>query len=162
MRKENPMKLKPGFDDEFQRKRKARSWPVRSIGRLMIVVAVSGAALSVMTGMGKQKRNSRYFPARVQRPIQAPRPSVLAAKPADPFVVVAAAEIDARMVVAAPVGIDEAMVFNPYTGERQSADGAPTPGSHLMPFPETQPGQLPDDYFAPRVLPQWPAPAQPR
>ena len=33
------------------------------------------------------------------------------------------AEIDAKMVVAAPAGIDEAMVFNPYTSERQDAWG---------------------------------------
>ncbi len=157
------MKLKPGFDDELQLKGQRWAWPVRSIGRLMIVVAVCGAALSVMAGMGQHIRNVRYFPARAQRPIQAPQTNVLVAQPRDPFVVVAAAEIDAKMVVAAPAGIDEAMVFNPYTGERQSAQAAPALGSPLMPFPGTQPGQVPEHYyFAPHGLPQWPAPAQPR
>jgi hypothetical protein len=156
------MKLKPGFDDEFQPKPQRWAWPVRSIGRMMIVVAVCGACLSVMVGMGKHKRNVRYFRARVQRPILAPQAQALAVQPRDPFVVVASAEIDAMMVVPAPAGIDEAMVFNPYTRERQAALAAPAPGSPLMPDPETQPGQLPDDYFAPRGLPQWPAPAQPR
>ena len=157
------MKLKPGFDDEFQPKRQRRAWPVRSIGRLLVVVAVCGAALSVMAGMGKHKRNVRSFPARVQRPGQAPQTNALVAPPGDPFMVVAAPEIDAAMVVAAPAGIDEAMVFNPYTRERQSAQGAPAPGSRLIPIPGTQPGQVPEDYyFAPQGLPPSPAPAQPR
>jgi hypothetical protein len=156
------MKLKPGFDDEFQPKRQRSAWPVFSIGRMMIVVAVCGVGLSVLAGMGKHKRNVRYFPARVQRPIPAPQAKALAVQPRDQFEVVAAADIDVEMVVPAPVGIDEAMLFNPYTRERQSAQAAPAPGSPLMPFPETQPGQLPDGYFAPRGLPQRPAPAQPR
>ena len=108
------MKRKPGFDDELRVKGQRWSWPVRSIGRLMIMVAVLGAALSVMVGMRKQKKNVRYFPARVQQRIQAPQVNARAALPRDPFVVVAAAEIDAAMVVPAPAG-DEAMVFNPYT-----------------------------------------------
>ncbi len=60
------------------------------------------------------------------------------------------------MFVAAPVGIDEAMVFNPYTGERQSAQGAPAPGSSWMPLPGTQPGQVPEYYFAPNCHPNCP------
>ena len=155
------MKRKPGFDDELRVKGQRRSWPIRSIGRLMILVAILGATLSVMAGMGKQKKNARYFPSRVQQRVPAPRINALVAQPRDPFVVVAAATIDAAMVVQAPAG-DEAMVFNPYTRERQSALAVPAPGSPLIPVPETQPGQLPDDYFPPRGLPEWPAPAQPR
>ena len=97
-----------------------------------------------------------YVPARVQRPVQAPQINALAAQPRDPFVVVAAAEIDAEMVVPAPAGIDEAMVFNPYTGERQSAQAAPAPGSPLMPFPGTQPGQVPDSIILPATATQCP------
>ena len=156
------MKRKPGFDDEFQPKGQRVAWPLRSIGLLMIVVTVCGAALSVMAGTGKHKRNLRYYPARVQRRVQAPQTNGLVAQPRDPFVVVPATEIDAKMVVAAPVGIDEAMVFNPYTGQRQSAQGAPAPGSPLMPLPGTQPGWVPDYYYAPQGLPQSPAPTQPR
>ena len=113
--------------------------------------------------MGKQKKNVRYYyyPARVQQRVPAPRINALVAQRRDPFVVVAAAEIDAKMVVPAPAG-DEAMVFNPNTRERQSALAVPAPGSPLIPVPETQPGQLPDDYFAPQGLPQLSAPAQPR
>ncbi len=157
------MKLKPGFDDEFQPKGHRWAWPVRSIVRLMFVVAVCGTALSVMVGMGKGKRNVRRFPARVQRTVQAPRINGLVIQPHDPFVVVAPADIDPKMVVTAPAGIDEAMVFNPYTRERQSAQGAPAPGSSLMPFPGTQPGQVPEYYYSvPRGLPESPVPAQPR
>ena len=157
------MKLKPGFDDDFGPKAQPWVWPVRSIGRLLIVVAVCGAALSVMAGTGKQKRNVRHFPARLQRPVPAPQTKALVARARDPFVVVAASEIDAKMVVAAPAGIDEAMVFNPHTGQRQSAQVAPGPGSSLMPLPGTQPGDVPEYYyFAPRLAPQLPAPAQPR
>jgi hypothetical protein len=122
------MKLKPGFDNELQPKAQRRSWPVRSIGRLMVVVAVCGSAWSVMAGTGKHKPNVRFFPARVQRPVQAPQIRALGAQPRDPFVVVAGAEIDAKMVVPAPAGLDEAMVFNPYAGARLSGVGAPLQG----------------------------------
>jgi hypothetical protein len=157
------MKRKPGFDDEFHPKGQRWSWPVRSIGRLMIVVAVCGAALSVMVGMGKHKRNARYFPTRVQRRLQAPQVETLGAQPRDPFVVVAAAEIDAQMVVPAPAGIDEAMVFNPYTRARSSGVDAPAPGSPMIPLPgNPPPGQAPYNVYPPQLLPQWPAPTQPR
>jgi hypothetical protein len=156
------MKLKPGFDHEFQPKRQRWTGPVRSIGRLMIVVAVCSTALSVMAGTGKHKKNVRYFPARVRRPVQAPQTNALVAQPRDPFVVVPATEIDAKMVVAAPAGIDDAMVFNPYTGERQSAQGAPAAGSPLMPLYPGEPVQVPENVWPPQLLPQLPAPAQPR
>jgi hypothetical protein len=156
------MKFKPGFDHEFQPKRQRWAGPVRSIGRLMIVVAVCSTALSVMAGTAKHKRNVRYFPARVQRRVQAPQINALVAQPRDPFVVVPAAEIDAKMVVAAPAGIDDAMVFHPYTREQQSVQGAPAPGSLLMPFYEGDPGQVPENVYPPQLLPQLPAPAPPR
>lgn len=151
------MKLKSGFDDEFQPKGQQWPWPVRSIGRLMIVVAACGAVLSVMAGTGKHKRNARYFPARVQRPVQGPQVKALVAQPRDPFVVVAAAEIDAKMVLPAPAGIDEAMVFNPYTGERPSGLSAPGLGSPMTPSPGSQPGQVPYNAYPFQL----PAPAQP-
>jgi hypothetical protein len=155
------MKRKPGFDDEFQPKGQRLAWPLRSIGLLMIVVTVCGAALSVRAGTGKHKRNLRYFPARVQRRDQAPQTNAFVAQPRDPFVVVPAAEIDAKMVVAAPAGIDDAMVFNPYTREQQSVQGAPAPGSLLMPFYEGNPGRVPENVYPPQLLPQLPAPAPP-
>jgi hypothetical protein len=155
------MKLRPGFDDEFQPKRQRWTVPVRSIGRLMIVVAVCSTALSFMAGTAKHKKNIRYFPAKVQRRHQAPQTNALVAQPRDPFVVVPAAEIDAKMVVAAPAGIDDAMVFNPYTREQQSVQSAPAPGSLLMPFYEGNPSQVPENVYPPQLLPQLPAPAPP-
>ena len=162
------MKLRPDFDDEFQPKGQRWAWPVRSIGLLIIVVMVCGAMLSVRAGTGKHGHRrivSSIFPHGRQRPVPvtANWAKHFELQPRDPFVVVAAAEIDAKMVAAAPVGIDEAMVFNPYTGQRQSAQGAPAPGSPLMPLPGIQPGWVPDYYhFAPQGLPQLPAPTQPR
>jgi hypothetical protein len=156
------MKRKPGFDDEFQPKGQPWAVPVRSIGRLMIAVAVCSAALSVMAGPAKHKKNVRSFPARVQRRVQAPQINALVAQPRDPFVVVPSAEIDAKMVVAAPAGIDDAMVFNPYAREQQSVQGAPAPGNLLMPLYEGNPGQVPENVYPPRLLPQLPAPAPPR
>ena len=152
------MKRKPGFDDEFQPKGQRVAWPLRSIGLLMIVVTVCGAALSVMAGTGKHKRNLRYYPARVQRRVQGPQINALVAQPRDPFVVVPSAEIDAKMVVAAPAGIDDAMVFNPYTREQQSVQGAPAPGGPLMPFYRGDPGQVPENVYPPQL----PAPTPPR
>jgi hypothetical protein len=157
------MKLKPDFDDEFQPKGQPWSWPVRSIARLLVVVAVCGSAWSVTAGTRKHKPNVRYFPARVQRPAQAPQVKGVGAEPRDPFVVVAAAEIDAKMVVPAPAGLDEAMVFNPYTGARSAEVGAPAPGSLVTPWPDTQPpGQVPYNVYPPQGLPQSPVPIQPR
>jgi hypothetical protein len=156
------MKRKPGFDDEFQPKGQRLAWPLRSIGLLMIVVTVCGAALSVMAGTGKHKRNLRYYPARVQQPVQAPQANAFVPQPRDPFVVVPSAEIDAKMVVAAPAGIDDAMVFNPYTREQQSVQGVPAPGGPLMPFYRGDPGQVPENVYPPQLLPQLPAPAPPR
>ncbi len=74
----------------------------------------------------------------------------------DPFVVVAAAEIDAEMVVAAPAGIDEAMVFNPDRRDRQAA-GAPVLLTPLIPVPGGRPGQVPGNAIPPRS----PMPATP-
>ena len=156
------MTFKPDFDDEFQPKRQRWAVPVRSIGRLMIVVAACCAASLVMAGTAKHKKNVRYFPARAQRRDQAPQTNAFVAQPRDPFVVVPAAEIDAKMVVAAPAGIDDAMVFNPYAREQQSVQGAPAPGSLLMPFYEGNPGQVPENVYPPQLLPQLPAPAPPR
>jgi hypothetical protein len=152
------MKLKPGFDDEFQPKRHRWSLPVRSIGLVMVEVAVCVAVLSVMAGLGKHKRNVRHFSARAPRPVQIPQVNALVAQPRDSFVVIAAAEIDAKMVVAAPAGIDEAMVFNPYRREKQSEVADPALESPLTPVPGDQPGQVPFYVYPPML----PAPAQPR
>ena len=71
---------------------------------------------------------------------------------------VAPEEIDAKMVIAAPVGIDEAMVFNPETRGRQPAAGAAGPDRFVIPLPDNQPVRMPGNLVPPRST----APAQPR
>jgi hypothetical protein len=116
VQKEISMKLRPSFDDEFQPKRIPWSWSIRSVGHLMLVVSVCGLPLGIMAGMGKLSRYGQYLPARFQRPVQGPLVKAFVASPRDHFVVIAPAEIDARMVWPAPAGIDEAMVLNPLGG----------------------------------------------
>jgi hypothetical protein len=140
------MTLKPGFDDEFQPKGRERSWLVRLIGYMMIVLATCGVAISIAAGPDKPKRRSQVALPAVRRPIQNPQVKPGPVQPQDPFVVVAAVEIDAKMVVAAPVGIDEAMVFDPETRGRKPAAG------------EAVPDRMPGNVVPPRST----APAQPR
>jgi hypothetical protein len=151
------MKLKPGFDDEFQPKGQRWSRPRRSIGWLMIALAVCSGALSVTAGMGKYKRSPRTSFLRAQRAVPIPQVSAPVAQASDPFVVVAAAEIDAGMIVVAPAEIDEAMVSNPESRDRQPT-GAPVPGTPLIPVPGDQPGEPGDNAFPPPS----PAPGSPR
>jgi hypothetical protein len=152
------MILKPGFDDEFQPKASNRSWLVRLIGWMMIMLATCGVAISVAAGTGKAKRRSKVGLPVLRRPIQSPQVKSGLVQPRDPFVVVAGAEIDAKMVVAAPVGIDEAMVFNPETRGWQPAAGAAAPDRFLIPLPGNQPDRMPGSLVPPGST----APAQPR
>jgi hypothetical protein len=152
------MTLKPGFDDEFQPKVPKRFWLVRLIGWMMIMSATCGVAISIAAGPGKPKRRSQVALPAVRRPIQNPQVKSGSVQPQDPFVVIAAKEIDAKMVVAAPVGIDEAMVFDPESRNRQRAQGAAAPERFLNPLPGNQPGRMPGNL----VPPQSTAPAQPR
>ena len=150
------MKLKPGFDDEFQPKGQRCSRPVR-VDRL--VDDRGGRLRRRLVGHGgngeaQEESHALHFRG-VQRPVQVPQVKAPAAQPRDPFVVVAAAEIDAKMVVPAPAGIDEAMVFNPYSRERQPAHGAPASRALLAPVPDDQPGQAPYDFDPPES--PWPA-----
>jgi hypothetical protein len=152
------MKLKPDFDDEFQPKGQMRSWPVHPIGWLLVVAAACAIVCSVTAGMEKRRKSSRYFYPRVKRPVQVPQVNAGLPQPRDPFVVMATAEIDAKMVVAAPAGIDEAMVFNPDSQQRQQALDAADPEGALVPIPGGEPGPVPG-YFYPRLEP---APVRPR
>ena len=90
-----------------------------SVGRLMIAFGRLVVVLVVRTGIGKQPRGSaisipgpQVFPGKARLPVVPGRQ--VGAAPRDRFVVIARAEIDPEMVVPAPVGIDEAMVFNPH------------------------------------------------
>jgi hypothetical protein len=147
------MKPRPGFDDELPLKLRPTHWPARSIGQLMIAVAASGLVLAVLAGMGKHKSNVRYLRLRAQRPVQGPQVKALGAQPRDPFMVMAAAEIDPTMVVPAPVGIDEGMVFNPEVGGRQPGLAAP-PGYLPVPPAGQQPHPVPGGSSPPGRTPK--------
>src|SRR5438034_8864038 len=53
------MKLKPEFEPEFAVTSQRWSWPIRSIGRLMIVVGISGVVLSLVV---REVRNLKGQP----------------------------------------------------------------------------------------------------
>ena len=152
------MTLKPGFDDEFQPKAPKRFWLVRLIGWMMIISATCGVAISVAAGPNKVKRRSQVALPAVRRPIRIPQVKSGPVQPRDPFVVVAGAEIDAKMVVAAPVGIDDAMVISPETRGWQPAAGAAALDRFLIPPPGNQPDRMPGSLAPPGST----APAQPR
>jgi hypothetical protein len=112
-----PMKPKVDLDPMLQADVRRRRRPVRSIGALMVVVALSGLALGIVrTPRGR---------IGVRAPV-APRVA-LKVQPRDRFVIVAPAEIDPGMVVRAREDIDPGMVFNPDTRRRGSAANGPAP-----------------------------------
>ena len=67
------MTLKPGFDDEFQPKAPKRFGLVALIGRMMMVLATCGAAISVAAGTGKAKRRPQAVFSAARRPVQNPQ-----------------------------------------------------------------------------------------
>lgn len=172
------MKQIPGFDDEFRPKGQRWFGRVRSIGWMMSFVAVCGVVLAVSVGIQKSRKNRLFGFHRAKRVFPVPRPSALMAglgqsrksRPSvfhwdqravpvprltsplvpasDRFVVVAAAEIDPTMVVAAPEGIDEAMVFNPERRGGTPVD-AMRPQFRVIPVPGDQPGQVPGNALPP-------------
>jgi hypothetical protein len=120
------------FDDEISLK-SARRWsPVRLIWLLMFVVAVSAATMVIIAGTFRLHISAKNTTG-IRTPIATLPVLVLADQPRDPFVITADAWIDPKMVVSAPVGIDEAMVFNPdYHGGFRPL----VPGPEFMPVPD--------------------------
>ncbi|MGP0069194.1 MAG: hypothetical protein ACLQGP_37040 [Isosphaeraceae bacterium] len=110
------MKSKVPFDPDFGKNARRWYWPIRSIGQLMIVVALSG--LMFWGGSLRSRPPLRNTPRRILRPmtpvrvpaIPSPAPVV---QPRDPFVVVASPEIDPAMVIRADPDLDAAMVVHP-------------------------------------------------
>jgi len=91
------------------------TFPPRSLGQLMTVVALSGLAVSAFAprgGLGvPPPRARRFMAAPAARTWAVPNDPALPA--ADPIIFAAPAGIDDRMVVAAPPGIDDRMVVAP-------------------------------------------------
>jgi hypothetical protein len=119
------MKHKADFDPMYGVNWRRGYWPIRSIGSLMIVVALSGLMLRAWLippgrpgAAARRAAPMRSVPVVVQGPVQTPRTGV--GPPPDRFVIVAPAEIDPEMVVRARDDIDPEMVFNPDTRRRGS------------------------------------------
>ena len=119
----------PGFDDEIRLKFPRWWWPVRSIGRLMLVVAASALTMAIIAGTVGHKITPKQRTSRARVPVMNPPALPFASQLPDPFVIVADATIDSKMVAPAPI-IDEAMVFNPESRDRLPA---------LAPGPESTP-----------------------
>jgi len=163
------MKPKPSFDPDFHVISRRWYWSARSIGRLVIGVVFFGLTLAAMAERSTRRvpkwrvqpglsRNPTVF----QGPGQGPRAKAVVGQPREPFVMLASAGIDAEMVVQAPVGIDEAMVFNPTSGDQPPVLTAPPLAPRVVPVPGQRPGPIPDRSSPLRKAPRLPAPARPR
>ena len=156
------MNLKHGFDDEFRPKVHKSGSPVRSIGLLLIGLATCGTAVTVMGGVGKRNEQRRFPVPQTQRPVKIRQIKGPLVQPRDAFMVVAPADIDPKMVVAAPPGIDEAMVFNPESRDQTVAPSGTAPGRLLVPLPVVPPGGAPVRRCASRVTPAGATPLNPK
>jgi hypothetical protein len=110
------MKSKIQFDPELGKNARRWYWPIRSIGQLMIVVALSGLTLwAVPRRSGDSVSgplNLRRIPAgmpTIRGPLRSPRAEV--GQPNDRFVIVARPDLDAGMVIQARPDIDAGMVI---------------------------------------------------
>jgi hypothetical protein len=154
------------FDfDSRSRKENSRwwSWPTRSIGLLMVMIALSSLSLTVMArGTRRQSKpatpvTSRSVP---QGPVLTPKaapgvPAKVMPVPmqrTDRFVIEADAEIDPKMVLKADPTIDPEMVFNPEIDGRLSLPivPVPVPGNPLVPKRAPTPGEIDPHGRAPR------------
>jgi hypothetical protein len=131
------MKPKPSLEPELMPARGRRRWYrlPQSIAELMVVVAISGLGLAVLTE-GSRRLNkgivtkTRFMPA-PRGVLPAPVP-----QPADPMVIEARRGIDDAMIKQAPEGIDDAMII-PHPRLPRAPAALP-----LAPVPPSQPQQL--------------------
>jgi hypothetical protein len=106
------MKPDPDFDDEIRLKFR-RLWPARPIWLLMLVVAVSALTMAIVARTVGYKVGAKSGPGPARIAVVKPPVLAIAYQSRDSFVFVADTTIDTKMVVPAPAGIDETMVFNP-------------------------------------------------
>jgi hypothetical protein len=143
------------FDFPLQKTNSRRwSWPIRSIGSLMVLIALSCLSMTVMArGTRRQTNVTVPIPRRAPSgPILTPKaaPGVpLNVMPAprkrtNRFVIEADADIDPKMVIKANPTIDPEMVFNPEASSRRSLsiDPMPEPDKFLVPRPPSEPREF--------------------
>ncbi len=111
------MRRKAPFDRNFRAIQRTRLWPIRSLGPLMMVVALSGLVLSAFSlkprGLASGPRNIVRAPATVTL-VQGPAGTGLTEvdPPNDRFVIPAHPDIEPAMVIRADPDIDPEMVFH--------------------------------------------------
>jgi hypothetical protein len=137
------MKPKASLEPELMLARRRRRWYrlPQSIAELMVVVAISGLGLAVLT---EGSRRLNKGPGPTTRLVFAPR-GVLPApvpQPFDPMVIPARQGIDDAMIKQAPVGIDDAMIISYPRLSRAPFELRPSPVTPGNPQP-LQPRPLP-------------------
>jgi hypothetical protein len=133
------MKAKIPFDSEFAGDARRQCWPIRAIGPLMFVAALSGLMIwagPMMSG-AKAAGPPKIRRAPAGRPAQA-----WVGQPRDRFVIAVRPDLDAAMVIPVDPDLDAAMVIHPGTGGR-SLPMAPRLGGAL-PAPGQAPAPVPD------------------
>jgi hypothetical protein len=157
------MKSKIPFDPEFRANARRWYWPIRSIGQLMIVVALIGLTLWGMRMMPQRAGSGSLtflVDPSTMTMVQGPEqiPSAPFAPPRDRFVIVPRPEIDPHMFILARPDLDAGMVIHLGTRGRLArvapmvGEGPPVPGPAPLPVPGRG-GPL-DGSAYPRVIPQ--------
>jgi hypothetical protein len=127
---------------EFQPKLRRWYWPIRSIGQLMVVVALSGLAMAVLPDRHRPMRLAPGIRPAAVRSVQV-IPRVQVPRSADPFIREARRGIDDAMIATARRGIDDGMIVSP--GRLRGATISPP--------------QAPDESESAKAVPLWRIPA---
>ncbi len=146
------MKPQTVLDPDFRSNARRWYWPIRSIGQLMIVVALSGLVLSVYPMKSQPQSRGPLNIARVPgtsvvRALDLTvKPPVAVRPPADRFTVVASPDIDPAMVITARPDIDPGMVVHRGDDEPRLNPGqipTPLPNQEGLRFRPPVPGVVP-------------------
>jgi hypothetical protein len=106
--------MRPKRKPELEFQPRLRRWygPIRSIGQLMVVVALSGLAMAVLPDRQRPMRLAPGIRPAAVRAVQV-IPQAQAPRAADTFIREARPGIDDAMIVTARGGIDDAMIVSP-------------------------------------------------
>ena len=114
----------------------------QSIAELMVVVAISGVGMAVVTEGSRRLNKGVTTRAPFVLPIQRSVLPIPLPQPRDPFVIPARPGIDDAMIKQAPEGIDDGMIFPRPGLFRAPAAPPPSPVTPSNPQP-LQPRPLP-------------------